>query len=77
MMPTVQLPYRATLWAVQSAPHALNEVRYRSAVTHGPYTHGETSSAETGIAPQTEISIEDFEVLKISGLCLVWKGKVS
>jgi hypothetical protein len=48
--------------------YRLNEVRYRSTVTHRPYTQGETSSAETGVAPQTEISIEDFEVLKISDI---------
>ncbi|KAF9775976.1 hypothetical protein IL306_005884 [Fusarium sp. DS 682] len=46
--------------------YRLNEVRYRGKVRHKPFRGGETSSADAPRADtESEIVIDDFEVLKI------------
>ncbi|KAI3570611.1 hypothetical protein IWW34DRAFT_774795 [Fusarium oxysporum f. sp. albedinis] len=46
--------------------YRLNEVRYRGTVKHKPYTGGETSSADAPQADtESEVVVDDFEVLKI------------
>ncbi|KAI1172883.1 hypothetical protein F4777DRAFT_590203 [Nemania sp. FL0916] len=56
--------------------YRLNEVRYRGKVTHRPYTKGETASADApAVEHESEIVIDDFEVLKISDVPLAGNAK--